>query len=248
MVRLIDNEIQRKLFTMQDVHYRDFQRSLIPSIKPETIIGVRTPLLRTFSREIIMMQDLKETPKNKSDPFIRDCRFFTSILPHYYFEENQLQIFIISRCKDFKTALTLTDTFLPYINNWATCDQLRPKIFTDNLPDLYAKCTKWINSEKTYSVRFAIGLLLSYFLDDPFPVQSTELVASIKSDEYYVNMMIAWYFATALAKQWDAAISFLEENKLSVWVHNKTIQKAIESFRVTDEHKDYLRTLKRIEP
>ena len=243
----IDTEIQRKLFVLQDLRFRDFQRCLIPTIEPEKIIGVRTPQLKVLAREISNAQDLRKNSENDKDKFIIESRYFTSLLPHFYFEENQLHAFIINRYTNFNIALSLTDIFLPHIDNWATCDQLRPKCFNTNLPDLYIKCNKWINSKRTFSVRFAIGMLMNYFLDDNFTIQSAELIASIKTEEYYVNMMIAWYFATALAKQWDAAISFLAEDKLSVWVHNKTIQKAIESFRVTDEHKNFLRTLKRVE-
>lgn len=227
----IELTVEDFLFKNQDVEYKKFQQKLINNIDPKRIVGVRTPALRSFAK------DFSKTA---------DAKIFLKILPHKYFEENQIHGFIIEKIKDFDDAILQVENYLPYIDNWATCDQMKPKSFKKNIPSLYKKCKEWCASKKTYTVRFGIGMLMSFFLDENFSVEQAKLISKIQSDEYYVNMMIAWYFATALAKQYDTAITFIEKNKLSVWVHNKTIQKAVESFRVTDGHKAYLKSLKRI--
>lgn len=222
--------IQEKLFALQDTTYQRFQQRLIPTLAPESIIGVRTPAVRSLAKEIF------GTPE--AEKFMQE-------LPHTFFEENNLHAFLIERIKDFDSAVNAIDTFLPYIDNWATCDSMSPKALSKNIPALYKKIQEWVESEKTYTIRFGIEMLLTFFLDEHFGIESLELVSAIRSDEYYVNMMIAWYFATALAKQYDASLPFIEQRKLDAWTHNKTIQKAIESYRVPDERKSYLRSLKR---
>lgn len=222
--------ITDKLFSMQDNKYREFQTRLIPGTELDDVIGIRTPELRTFAKELVKAGETEE---------------FLSELPHRYFDENQLHAFIISEVKEFDRAMELTEVFLPYVDNWATCDQLRPKAFRKNKDILLKKSKEWITSGRTYTIRFGIGMLMSHFLDDDFRPEYMELVAAVKSEEYYVNMMIAWYFATALAKQYETAVGYLENDRLPVWVHNKSIQKARESFRVSDEHKEYLNTLKK---
>ena len=218
------------MFALQDTTYQRFQQRLIPTLAPESIIGVRTPAVRSLAKEIF------GTPE--AEKFMQE-------LPHTFFEENNLHAFLIERIKDFDSAVNAIDTFLPYIDNWATCDSMSPKALSKNIPALYKKIQEWVESEKTYTIRFGIEMLLTFFLDEHFGIESLELVSAIRSDEYYVNMMIAWYFATALAKQYDASLPFIEQRKLDAWTHNKTIQKAIESYRVPDERKSYLRSLKR---
>ena len=217
------------LKSKQDLKYRQLQFGIIPNINPETIIGVRTPELKEIAKSINSGGLAKE---------------FLNELPHQCFEENQLHAFIISLNKDYKDCLSQVELFLPYVDNWATCDQLCPKAFNKNKNNLLIKIKKWLKSKHTYTVRFAIKMLMSLYLDKDFKEEYLKLVSEVKSEEYYINMMIAWYFATALAKQYAHAIKYIEENKLSPWVHNKTIQKAVESFRITDEQKKYLKTLK----
>ena len=219
-----------ELFKLQDKEYREFQSKLIPNINKERIIGVRTPLLRQLSKKIIK--------ENNYSDFLND-------LPHKYFDENQIHAFIISEIKDYDECLFEFNKFLPYIDNWATCDQSSPKIFLKNSDKLINEIKRWIKSKDTYTIRFGIGMLMRNYLDKDFKPEYLELVSNIKSKEYYVNMMIAWFFATALAKQYDSTISYIENNKLDIWVHNKTIQKSVESYRIIDEHKEYLRSLRR---
>lgn len=223
------NEIKKNLFKYQDKKYQKFESSLIPNIEKKLIIGVKTPILKNMTKEIIKA-DL-------SDKYIK-------MLPHKYFEENQIHSFILSESKDFDECVKNINNFLKYVDNWATCDQLCPKIFKKNKNQLLIHIKKWINIKKTYYIRFGIKMLMSHFLDDDFDKKYLKIVSSIKSDEYYVNMMIAWYFATALAKQYDDTIVYLEKYKLSPWVHNQTIKKAIESYRVSEKNKKYLRSLK----
>ena len=223
------NEIVDLLFSKQDVKYRDFQAPLFPGIDKERFIGVRTPELKKLAKELFN----SETANS-----------FVETLPHRYFDENQLHAFIISLTKDYQTCLKEVDRFLPYVDNWATCDQLSPKVFTKHKEELIVSIKKWLKSKHTYTVRFAIGMLMQHYLDESFKEEYMELVASIKSEEYYINMMIAWYFATALVKQWNTAIKYIEGKKLSPWVHNKTIQKAVESYRISDEQKKFLKNLK----
>ena len=217
---MISDEIRETLFRLKDAAYREFQMNLIPTVKPETVIGVRTPELRKVAREIVRREDLSE--------FLED-------LPHPFFDENQLHAFVLSEMKDYDTCITALERFLPYVDNWATCDQMSPKVFRKHKRDLLEHIKIWISSGKCYSVRFGIGMLMEHFLDSDFDSEYPELVASVQSDEYYVKMMIAWYFATALAKQYDAVLPYLERKRLDAWTHNKTIRKALESCRIDPE-------------
>ena len=234
--------MKEELFKLQDVKYRDFQKKLIPTVDPESVIGVRTPELRKLAKQLARLRTSKTAADCKT---AADVEAFLKDLPHEYFDENQLHAFIISEDKDYERCMADVEEFLPYVDNWATCDQMSPKVFKKNKDGLLLHVRNWLKSDRTYTVRFAIGMLMEHFLDDDFDPEYPKLVAKVKSDEYYVNMMIAWYFATALAKQHDAVIPYLEEQKLDVWTHNKTIQKARESYRITPEQKKYLKTLKR---
>ena len=234
--------MKEELFKLQDVKYRNFQKKLIPTVDPESVIGVRTPELRKLAKQLARLRTSKTAADCKT---AADVEAFLKDLPHEYFDENQLHAFIVSEDKDYERCMADVEEFLPYVDNWATCDQMSPKVFKKNKDGLLLHVRKWLKSDRTYTVRFAIGMLMEHFLDDDFDPEYPKLVAKVKSDEYYVNMMIAWYFATALAKQHDAVIPYLEEQKLDVWTHNKTIQKARESYRITPEQKEYLKTLKR---
>ena len=226
---IIEEDIRRRLFSMQDLQYREFVSKLMPTVDPETVIGVRTPELRRLAKELSGTSEAAE---------------FIKILPHRYYEENNLHGFLIESIRDYDAAVGAVDAFLPYIDNWATCDLMSPKVFKKHLPELLEKIRVWLKSDRTYTVRFGIGMLLSFFLESDFSPEQLALVADLRSEEYYINMMIAWYFATALAKQYGAALPYLQEKRLDKWTHNKTIQKAIESYRISDEAKTYLRTLK----
>ena len=222
--------IRKALFSMRDIDYQRFQSSLLPTIDKKTIVGVRTPKLRRYARE------LAGTPQ---------ATLFMRELPHFYYEENNLHGLFISLMQDWDSAVTAVETFLSYIDNWATCDTLSPKCFSQRLPELLDRIQKWLLSPHAYTVRFGLGMLMRYYLDEAFIPFYLELAASVHTDEYYVNMMVAWYFATALAKQYTAAIVYLEEKRLPEWIHNKTIQKAVESRRIDEQKKVYLRMLKR---
>ena len=222
-------DIQKRLFELRDEKYRDFQVKLIPTADPARVIGVRTPELRRLAKEL-----------SKKD----DIDIFLDALPHDHFDENQLHAFILSGMKDYDRCMGGVCRFLPFVDNWATCDQMSPKVFGNNKDDLLVHIKDWLRSDKTYTVRFAVGMLMEHFLGDDYDVSYPEMVAEIRSDEYYVNMMRAWYFATALAKQYDSAVRFIEEKKLDKWTHNKAIQKSVESYRITPEQKAYLRSLK----
>ncbi len=221
--------IQEKLFALQDTKYREFQSKLMPTVDPDTVIGVRTPQLRKLAKEIAKTEEKQ---------------LLLQGLPHAYFEENQLHAFVIALEKDFERCLAEVERFLPYIDNWATCDQLSPKVFAKHREELLSRIDVWLESDHVYTIRFGIGMLMQHFLNEDFDVKYAERVAGIRSDEYYVNMMTAWYFATALAKQYDAVLPFIENRKMDVWTHNKAIQKAVESYRITQEQKTYLRSLK----
>ena len=223
------DEIVAELFRMQDKKYAEMQVKLLPTVKPDRIIGVRTPELCAFAKKLRFDEDI--------DAFLTD-------LPHRYFDEEQLHAFVISLEKDFDKCAMEVETFLPYVDNWATCDQLSPKAFKKEPEKLLPYIRTWIKTDQPYTVRFAIGMLMQHFLDERFSPAYADLVASVRSEEYYVNMMIAWYFATALAKQYDTILPYLKEKKLDEWTHNKTIQKSIESYRITQEQKVYLRSLK----
>lgn len=221
--------VQEQLFSMQDLGYRDFHSRLMPTVDKARVIGVRTPQLRKFAKEFAKTPEAAE--------FLRQ-------LPHTYYEENNLHGFLIAGMKDFDECLAAMEEFLPYIDNWATCDLISPKVFQKHLPKLLLSIRRWIRSDRPYTVRFGIGMLMSFYLDEAFEPEYPELVASVRSEEYYVNMMIAWYFATALAKQYEAALPYIEGRRLDLWCHNKAIQKSVESYRITPEQKDYLKTLK----
>ncbi len=222
--------LQSQLFAMQDRKYQEFQSGLIPDLPKEKIIGIRMPALRSFAKTF-----------GKTE----EANVFLEEFPHTYYEENNLHMLLIGQRKDFSECLGALTAFLPYVDNWATCDMPIPKCFAGKQKELLPEIQTWIASGKTYQIRYGIGLLMRLYLDEEFQPDYLALTASVHSEEYYVNMMIAWYFAAALAKQWDIAVKFLQENRLSDWVHNKTIQKAVESCRITREQKDYLRTLRR---
>lgn len=225
----IIEEIQNRLMELEDGKYADFQRRLIPSLPGKSIIGVRTPQLRKLAKELTKRADIG---------------MFLDHLPHTYFEENQLHAFLISESRDVDDCLEKLEDFLPYVDNWATCDQMSPKIFKKNKKKLLSHIHIWIAAEHTYTVRYAVGMLMQHFLDADFDVMYADLAAQVQSEEYYVKMMVAWYFATALAKQYEQILPYLEECRLEPWTHNKAIQKAIESNRILPEQKVYLRSLK----
>lgn len=226
---MITKEIIKKLSANADEKYRQMQITTTPSVDSDRFIGVRTPQLRALAKELAKVADIGT---------------FLAALPHKYFEENQLHAFVISLDKDFEHCISQVEAFLPYVDNWATCDQMNPKVFAKHKTELLEHITVWLTSEKTYTIRFGIKMLMDHFLEDEFNIKYPKTVAKIRSDEYYVKMMQAWYFATALAKQYDAIIPFIEQKKLDTWTHNKAIQKSIESYRITDEQKQYLRSLK----
>ena len=227
---MLTEEIRKELFGLQDSKYRDFQSKLIPDIGPETMIGVRTPQLRKLAADLGKREDIG---------------VFLDDLPHRYFDENQLHAFIISGIRDFGKCISEVERFLPYVDNWATCDQMSPKVFRKHRPELLEHIRVWIRSNRTYTVRFATGMLMEHFLEEDFEPEYPDMVSQIRSDEYYVNMMTAWYFATALAKQYDRILPYLQENRLDPWTHNRTIRKAVESYRIMPEQKTYLRSLRR---
>lgn len=222
-------EIRKRLFEMQDLPYRQFQSNLTPTVPPENMIGVRTPQLRSFAKELFREGD---------------CEAFLRELPHRYFEENNLHGFLICLIGDYDRCLEQLDRFLPYVDNWATCDQLRPMVFKKHKDRLIGDIRRWISSGETYTVRFGLEMLMTWFLDEDFRPEYLDLAAGLRSDEYYVNMMIAWFFATALAKQYTQTVPFLERRRLEDWTHRKSIQKACESYRISPEQKQYLRSLK----
>ena len=222
-------QIQKMLFDLQDAEYREFMVKLIPNVNPDTVIGIRMPALKALAKEL------------KNDPIAAD---FITRLPHEYFEENNLHAFLLNLTKDFGEAVTEVERLLPFVDNWATCDTLSVKAFAKYPEKLLPYIDKWLGSDSTYTVRFGVKCLMNYFLGDRFDASQADKVAAIRSEEYYINMMRAWYFATALAKQYDAAVRYIEDRRLDKWTHNKAIQKAVESYRVTDEHKNRLRTLR----
>ncbi len=222
-------DLYAKMYDLRDLKYRDMQIKIIPTINPESVIGVRTPDLRGIAKDFLKAGDYKD---------------FLEELPHKYFEENQLSAFIISGIKDPGECMEELERFLPYVDNWATCDQMSPKIFKKHKEELLSHIKQWIDSERTYTIRFGVGMLMEHFLDDDYDPLYPDMVAKIRSEEYYVNMMIAWYFATALAKQYESILPFIEEKRLDDWTHNKAIQKSLESRRITEEQKLYLKSLK----
>lgn len=226
---MITDEIRAELFRLQDTKYRDFQVKLIPTVDKDTVIGVRTPDLRKYAKEVVRREDAVN---------------FLGALPHQYFDENQLHAFVVSLMKDYAGCMEEVNRFLPYVDNWATCDQMSPKVFRKHRGNLIGQIREWIRSDRPYTVRFGIGMLMEHFLDEDFAPEYLELAASVRSEEYYVNMMTAWFFATALAKQYEAALPYIEGQRLDPWTHNKAIRKSVESYRITQEQKEYLKSLK----
>ena len=220
---------QELLLQLQDKSYRDFQSKLIPTIPVETIIGVRIPAIRKLAKEY------------GKDP---ESVEFLKQLPHTYYDENILHALLVAEIKDYEVCVKEVERFLPYVDNWAVCDIFSPKVFRKNKDKLIDKIIEWTASSHPYICRFGIEMLMTHFLDEDFRVEYLEIPAAVHSGEYYVNMMIAWFYATALAKKWDATIGYIEDQRLDTWTHNKTIQKARESYRITPEQKEYLKTLK----
>ena len=219
-------KLQKQLFELQDLKYRDFHSKLMPESDKETVIGIRTPVLRKFAKEF--------AGTSEAEAFLRQ-------LPHRYYEENNLHMMLITGIKDYEKCMEEIQRFLPCIDNWATCDYPAPKCFARHKDQVLEEAKRWISSGETYVIRYGIGMLMRLFLDEDFSSEYLEMAAAVQSQEYYVNMMIAWYFATALAKQWDATVPYIEQHKLSDWVHRKTVQKAVESYRITPEQKEYLK-------
>lgn len=222
--------IQDRLFELQDKEYAAFQCKLTPGLPAETFIGVRVPELRKLAKVY--------SKEEEAEIFLKE-------LPHQFYDENMLHGLLISEKKDYEECISLLEAFLPYVDNWAVCDTMSPKIFKKNKEKLLEKIREWTRSDHTYTCRFGLEMLMSHYLDGDFRPEYLEIPAAVHSEEYYVQMMIAWFFATALAKQWEAVIPYIEENRLDTWVHNKTIQKARESYRITPEQKEYLKTKKR---
>ena len=223
-------DITERLLELADANYAKFQAKLVPNIKVENIIGIRVPVARKFARQFI-----------KED----DCKDFLKALPHHYYDENILHALLLSEIKSYDECIELLDKFLPYVDNWAVCDIISPKVFKKDRSYLISDIKRWVMDKHEYTIRFGIEMLMSHFLDEDFKEEYLEIPASLSSKEYYVNMMIAWYFATALAKKWDESLKYIKENRLDKWTHNKTIQKAIESYRISDERKSILRGLRR---
>ena len=223
-------EIQKELFLRQDKEYMKFLSKLTPNVPEDTIIGVRIPEIRKLAKKLVKNDEYED---------------FLKELPHKYYDENLLHGAIISENKDFENCIELLNSFLPFVDNWAVCDTISPKIFKKHKKELIEKIKEWSQSDKTYTCRFGVEMLMTHFLDEDFKKEYLEMVANIHSEEYYVKMVIAWFFATALTKQWDYAVIYLENNRLDVWVHNKTIQKARESLRILEDKKGYLKGLKR---
>ncbi len=225
MIKKIKNE----LLLMQDKTYKDFHSKLMPTINPDSIIGIRVPILRDYAKKLF-----KENSIESLNSFLKN-------LPHEFYEENNIHAFIIEKINNFDECIFYLEDFLPYIDNWATCDMLNPKIFKTNYEKLLEKIYQWINSDSVYTVRFAIGMLMRYFLDEKFETKYLDLVVSINSEEYYINMMRAWFFTTALAKQYEQTFPYIKNYSLDKWTHNKSIQKAKESFRISKVQKEELK-------
>lgn len=226
----INEKIRAGLLNLKDINYKEFHSKLVPTLDKDRIIGIRTPILRKYSNEISQTKHIN---------------IFLNTLPHYYYEENNLHAFCIEKIKDYRNCIEMLDKFLPYIDNWATCDSMSPPILSKHKDLLIEQIKIWLNSSHTYTVRFGLKCLMTHYLDADFKEEYLIMASNIKSSEYYIQMMIAWFFATALAKQYETTISYITDNKLDLWIHNKTIQKALESYRITEERKLYLKTLKR---
>lgn len=223
------SQIKVKLFALQDLSYKEFHTKLIPNVNRDKVLGVRTPALRKLSKELWGTKE--------AVVFLKD-------LPHKYYEEDNLHGFLIEKINDYEEIIQALDEFLPYVDNWATCDMMSPKLFKKHLHKLLEQIKQWMASNHTYTIRFGIKMLMSYYLDEHFSTEYLDMVSAVQSEEYYVKMMVAWYFATALAKQYKATLPYIEEKTLKPWIHNKIIQKAVESHRITNEQKEYLKTLK----
>lgn len=223
-------KIETELLGLRDENYREFNSRLLPTVEKSTIIGVRVPELRKIAKRLC------GTPEGEK---------LLSTLPHRYFEENLIHGYLLEQIKDFDTCIAELERFLPYVDNWAVCDGMHPKVFKTHKAELLTKIKEWLSSGRTYTVRFGLSMLMSLYLDEDFKPEYLELAATVPDTEYYVSMMIGWLFATALAKQYDSAVCYLENQRLSRDTHNRTIQKALESYRVSGEHKAYLKTLKR---
>ena len=222
--------IQKRLFELSDEKNADFSAKLTPGIDREKFLGVRIPASRKLAKEIIKENEHKD---------------FLNSLPHKYYDENILHSILISEIKDYDECIKYVDEFLPYVNNWAVCDTMSPKAFKNKHERLMNDILRWVDSDQTYTIRFGLKILMAHFLDNDFKNEYLKIPAKIKSDEYYINMMIAWFYATALAKQWDSIIVYIENGVLDKWVHNKAIQKARESYRITAEQKEYLKSMKK---
>lgn len=222
-------EIRQGLFALKDEKYKEFQKKLIPTVDENTVIGVRMPVLRKYAK------DVSGTP---------GAVIFMQTLPHEYYEENNLHGMLIETMKDYDECIAYLEEFLPYVDNWATCDLISPRVFKKHKDELLVKIKEWMASDRVYTIRFGMEMLMTHFLDEDFKPEYLGMAADVHSEEYYVNMMIAWFFATALAKQYEASLPYIENYCMDRWTHNKTIQKAIESYRITDEQKRYLKSLK----
>lgn len=223
--------IQDRLRALSDKEYAQFHSKLIPNVPEDTVLGVRVPILRKFAKEYAKEEESVE---------------FMRSLPHQYYDENMLHGLLIEQIKDYDQCIEALSLFLPYVDNWAVCDIMKPKVLSRNRERYHQQCLAWISSKDTYTCRYGMEAIMNYFLDEDFDPEDLAIIAKVESDEYYVNMMIAWFFATALSKQWNTTIVYVEENRLPIWVHNKTIQKGIESNRLTKEQKDYLKSLRRV--
>lgn len=226
---MIEKQIQNQLFSLADEAYKAFQQKLMPSVDPDTVIGIRTPELRRFAAKFAQTEEAKD---------------FMANLPHTYYEENNLHAFLIEKITDFESTVTELNRFLPYVDNWATCDMMSPKIFSANKEKLLPVIERWISSSHTYMIRYGIVMMMKHFLDGEFSPRHLQKVADISSNEYYIEMAQAWYFAEALVKQCDHVLPYLQNGRLSPFVHNKTISKACDSFRIDDGKKRLLKTLR----
>lgn len=222
-------KIYKELQALKEKEYAEFQAKLVPTIEPSIILGIRVPKLRALAKSYIRDQE---------------CQVFLDSLPHNYYDENMLHAILISEMKDYDKCINRLEAFLPYVDNWAVCDIMSPKLFKRYREDLMTRIKVWMASEETYTIRFGLGMLMTHFLDEDFKPEYLDMASSIRSDEYYVNMMIAWFFATALAKQWEVSLPYIEDKKLDDWTHKKAIQKARESLRISKEKKEYLKGLK----
>lgn len=222
-------KIYKELQALKEKEYADFQAKLVPTIEPSTILGIRVPKLRALAKSYMRDQE---------------CQVFLDSLPHNYYDENMLHAILISEMKDYDKCINRLEAFLPYVDNWAVCDIMSPKLFKRYRGDLMTRIKVWMASEETYTIRFGLGMLMTHFLDEDFRPEYLDMASSIRSDEYYVNMMIAWFFATALAKQWEVSLPYIEDKRLDDWTHKKAIQKARESLRISKEKKEYLKGLK----